>query len=67
MPTNREKLEAAGIVDKHAHFNKSQEEAIASLTAAEVDALISAKQKLTRPFTPEKGHEAQVGIIEHHH
>lgn len=48
--TNRERLENAGIVDPDATWSQQQTNAIESLTAGEVDALISVKDKVDDVF-----------------
>ena len=48
--TNRERLENAGIVDPNATWSQQQTNAIESLTAGEVDALISVKDKVEDVF-----------------
>ena len=45
-PTNKSRLINAGILDAQKSLTQEQDEAIDSLTAGEVDALISAAEKL---------------------
>jgi hypothetical protein len=65
MPTNIEKLVAANIVDPAVPLTNAQEEAIASLTSEEVDALISAKQKTHEAFTTAAGPPTSISIQHH--
>jgi hypothetical protein len=46
MMTNREKFEAAGAIDPDAELTPEEDDAVESLTPQEVDALISARNKL---------------------
>ena len=48
--TNRERLEQAGLIDPDADLTSEQNDAVESLTSGEVDALISAKDKLEPSF-----------------
>lgn len=48
--TNRQRLEAAKIIKPGVSFTSEQEKAINSLTKEEVDAVISAKNKLEKAF-----------------
>jgi hypothetical protein len=48
--TNLEQLQEAGLVDKDYKFNDDEKAAIESLTDAEVNHLISSKQKLGEGF-----------------
>ena len=48
--TNRERLEQAGLIDPDADLTQEQADAVESLTSGEVDALISAKDKLEPSF-----------------
>ena len=48
--TKRERLENAGIVDPNATWTQQQTEAIEDLTQAEIDALISVKEKTDDVF-----------------
>lgn len=48
--TNLEQLQEAGLVDKDYKFTEEEKAAIESLTNAEVNHLISSKQKLGDAF-----------------
>lgn len=48
--TNLEQLQEAGLVDKDYKFTEEEKAAIESLTDAEVNHLISSKQKLGDAF-----------------
>lgn len=48
--TNLEKLQEAGLVDEDYKFTAKEKEAIESLTTAEVNHLISSKEKLGESF-----------------
>ena len=48
--TNLERLQEAGLVDEDYNFNDDEKAAIESLTDAEVNHLISSKQKLGEGF-----------------
>jgi hypothetical protein len=48
--TNLEQLQDAGLIDKNYKFNDDEKAAIESLTDAEVNHLISSKQKLGEGF-----------------
>ena len=48
--TNLEKLQQAGLVDDKYKFSAEEKEAIESLTTAEVNHLISSKEKLGESF-----------------
>ena len=48
--TNLEQLQQAGLVDKDYEFTAEEEAAIESLTDAEVNHLISSKEKLGEAF-----------------
>jgi hypothetical protein len=53
-PTNKSRLINAGILDAQKSLTQEQDEAIDSLTTGEVDALISAAEKLA-DFDPGEG------------
>lgn len=48
--TNLEKLQQAGLVDENYKFSAEEKESIESLTDAEVNHLISSKEKLGESF-----------------
>jgi hypothetical protein len=48
--TNRERLEQGGLIDPDADYTSEQNDAVESLTSGEVDALISARDKLEPVF-----------------
>ena len=48
--TNRQRLEQEGLIDPDADLTSEENDAVESLTSAEVDALISAKYKLEPVF-----------------
>ena len=48
--TNLDRLEQAGLVEPNYQFDQDEKDAIESLSSAEVDALISSKEKLGEDF-----------------
>ena len=51
--TNIERLRKAGLIEPDYHFDQDEKDAIESLSGAEVDALISSKEKLGEDFIRE--------------
>ena len=65
--SNRKLLESAGIIESDAKLTAEQETAIESLSKEEVNAIISAKDKLAGAFPAKTNAEKIGGIIHHHH
>ncbi len=63
--TNRQKLEAEGMLEEKAKLTKKQTDAIESLSPTELKSLIAARNKLAPAFTKRTG-EVALGLFKVH-